>query len=256
MTADRAPGGWWVPVASVLSLLLGWQLVSMVAGTDAVSGPVSTARAIGAASADGYLWSDLAVTCTRLVAAASLGFALSLVIGLALGLSPNVGRFFGLWVTIAASLPALVYLVGCYLVIGVSDTAAIVAVALIVTPSTTVTVWDGVRTADPALREMSRAFDADRSLVLRRVIIPQALPWIFAAGRGCWSLSWRIMVFAELIARPDGVGYRIQYWFNLANMSRVMASAVPFVGFIVLVDVVVFRSLEARLARWRAVEVR
>lgn len=253
MTPGSSRDRRWVSIASVITLLVLWELASLFIGHDALSAPVATARAVGSASADGYLWSDLAVTCSRLVAAAGLGFVVSLVLGLALGLSPAAGRFFGLWVTIAASLPALVYLVACYLVIGVSDRAAIVAVALIVAPSTTVTVWDGVRTADPALREMGRAFDADRGLVLRRVIIPQALPWIFAAARGCWSLSWRIMVFAELLARPDGVGYRIQYWFNLDNMSRVMASALPFVVFIVAVDVLVFRSIETRLDRWRTV---
>lgn len=242
--------------ASLVILLGGWQLVSMIVGQDVLSGPWSTLRALRAAAHDGYLWSDVAITSTRLVVAFVVGFAASMVAGLVLGLSERAHRLFGVWVTIGGSVPALVYVVACYLAIGITDAAAIVAVALVVMPTATATISDGIRTTDPGLREMGRSFGAQPGLLLTRVTVPQALPWIFTAARSAWSLTWRIMVFVELIGRSDGVGYRIQYWFNLADMPRVMASAVPLVAVIVLVDVAVFRRLERRLARWRPVEVR
>lgn len=59
---------------------------------------------------------------------------------------------------------------------------------------------------------------------------------------------------AEVVGRPDGVGYRIQYWFQLANMPRAIASAVPLVMVIVLVDAGFLRLIERRIARWRPVD--
>jgi NitT/TauT family transport system permease protein len=221
-----------------------------------LSGPWQTAKAVRSAARDGYLWSDLGITSSRLVIAFALGFAASFGLGFALGLSDRLARVFDVWITVLGSVPALVYIVACYLVIGISNTAAVIAVAIVVMPNATSAISDGVRATDPGLREMGRTFGAGRQHLLWHVIVPQAAPWIFTAARSCWSLTWRIMVFVELLGRPNGVGYRIQYWFNLADMPRVTAAALPLVVLIVLVDVGLFRTWERRLARWRPVELR
>jgi NitT/TauT family transport system permease protein len=218
--------------------------------------PAATARALAAASGDGYLWTDLAHTLARLVLAFILGFAASAVIGILVGRSGLAYRFLGVWLTIGASTPALLVVVACYLAIGISDWAAVLAAAVIVTPGTAAAICDGVRATDPGLSEMARLYGASPGSVLRQVVLPQAAPWIFTAARSCWSLTWRIMVFVEVIGRPDGVGYRIQYWFQLADMPRAIASAVPLIVVVVLVDVAVLRTIERRIARWRPAELR
>ena len=230
------PGGLTVTALSLLTLLGVWPLA--------------------AASGDGYLWTDLAHTLARLVLAFILGFAASAVVGILVGRSGLAYRFFGVWLTIGASTPALLVVVACYLAIGISDYAAVLAVAVIVIPGTAAAICDGVRATDPGLSEMARLYGASPGSVLRQVVLPQAAPWIFTAARSCWSLTWRIMVFVEVIGRPDGVGYRIQYWFQLADMPRAIASAVPLIVVVVLVDVAVLRTIERRIARWRPAELR
>jgi NitT/TauT family transport system permease protein len=249
------PGGLSVTVLSLLTLLGVWQLAATVSGS-AFPPPAATARALAAASADGYLWTDLAHTLARLVLAFILGFTASAVVGILVGRSGLAYRFFGVWLTIGASTPALLVVVACYLAIGISDYAAVLAVAMIVIPGTAAAICDGVRATDPGLSEMARLYGASPGSVLRQVVLPQAAPWIFTAARSCWSLTWRIMVFVEVIGRPDGVGYRIQYWFQLADMPRAIASAVPLIVVVVLVDVAVLRTIERRIARWRPAELR
>lgn len=239
------------------ALLVGvWQLVSAQVGSEVVPTPWATAQAIKESLGDGVLWSDMAVTGKRIVGAFTVALVLSIVSGCLLGLSKWASRLFGSWVTVAGSVPSLLYIVVCYLWIGLNDRAAILGCALIVTPAMTFAIWDGVKALNPDLGEMARAFDTPQSVIVRRIVVPQTLPFIFTAARSGLSLTWRIMIFAELVGRSSGVGYRIQYWYNLFDMERVLATALPFVIVMLVVEFAVLRPLERRLFRWRRSETR
>jgi NitT/TauT family transport system permease protein len=243
-------------IASVLLILAGWQLVSQLVSTDVLPSPAMTAAAVSESLVDGQQWGDMAITFARMVAAFALSMGLAVVIGLALGIVRWFDQVFGLWVTVAASVPSLLYVVIAYLALGLSETAAIVAVALVVTPSAIFNVWQGVLAVDPRLSEMARSFELPRAIIVRRVLLPQTLPYLFAAARASLALTWKIVIFVELMGRTSGVGYRIQYWYNLFDMQRVLAAALPFMALMLLLELVVIRRLEVRLFRWRRAEAR
>lgn len=230
--------------------------MSINVGTDVLPTPLATAGAIGDYFESGLLWSDMRETGKRIVGAFALALVLSIIAGCTLGLSKWASRLFGAWVTIAASVPSLLYIVVCYLWIGLNDRAAVLGCALIVTPAMTFAIWDGVKALNPELGEMARAFATPRSIIVRRIVVPQTLPFVFIAARSGLSLTWRIMIFAELVGRSSGVGYRIQYWYNLFNMERVLAAALPFVGVMLLIEFAILRPLERWLFRWRRAETR
>jgi NitT/TauT family transport system permease protein len=103
---------------------------------------------------------------------------------------------------------------------------------------------------------MARAFGVPRGIVFRQVLLPQTIPFLFAAARLGLALAWKIMIFVELLGRSSGVGYRIEHWYQLFNMKRVLASAFLFVLVMLIVELVVLRNLERVLFRWRRVEAR
>ncbi|HVV92083.1 MAG TPA: ABC transporter permease [Hyphomicrobiales bacterium] len=258
---DRRPfAGSLVPaayaVASLILLGLLWQGASMLVGADVLPGPIASFRAVEEARADGYLWSDIVITALRVVGAFALALVASVVGGALLGWSPVLARLFGPWVTIAASVPALVLIIVVYLAVGIDDRGAMVATAVVVAPTMTYGVWDGMRAINPELQEMARAFRVPRFTILRRVLLPQTTPFVFTAARTGLSLTWRIMIFVELLGRSSGVGYRIQYFYNLADMRRVVAAALPFLVLMLLVEFCLLRPLERWVFRWRREETR
>jgi NitT/TauT family transport system permease protein len=178
------------------------------------------------------------------------------VIGALLGRSRLAERLFGPWVTIGASIPSLVVIVIVYLSVGVNDHAAMIGTALIVAPPMIFAVWDGIRAINPELQEMARAFAIPKFTILWRVILPQTTPFIFVAARTGLSLTWRLMIFVELLGRSSGVGYRIQYYYNLVDMKRVVAAALPFIALMLLFEFCVLRPLERRVFRWRRAEAK
>jgi NitT/TauT family transport system permease protein len=237
--------------------LLGatWQAGSYLVGDDVLPGPIASILAVGQSSREGYLWSDIAITAYRVAGAFLIAFMAALVTGTLLGRSELAGRLFGPWVTIGASIPSLVVIVIVYLTVGVNDHAAMIGTALIVAPLMTFPVADGVRAIDPELHEMARAFAIPKFMILRRVILPQTMPFIFTAARTGLSLTWRLMIFVELLGRSSGVGYRIQYFYNLVDMKRVVAAALPFIVLMLLFEFGVLRPLERWAFRWRRAEI-
>jgi NitT/TauT family transport system permease protein len=245
-----------VRVLSVLLIFALWELVSRAVTTSVFPTPAMTWHALQDALADGYVWSDMMVTFGRMLAAFALAMALAITFGLALGTIGWFGRMFDFWVTIAASIPSLLYIVVVYLWLGLNDRAAIVAAGLVVAPSATFNVWQGVKSIDPGLSEMARAFRVPRWMIVRRVLFPQTVPYLFAAARSSLALTWKVVIFVELMGRSTGVGYRIQYWYHLFNMERVLASAVLFMLVMLIIELVVVRNLEQYLFRWRREEAR
>jgi NitT/TauT family transport system permease protein len=246
----------WPPIVSIALLFGLWLAISAGVGTDVLPSPDKVWTAFQAALAEGYLWKDMTVTFGRLIAAFALAMVMATIAGLAIGTSGWVARIFDPWVTIAAAVPSLLLIVICYLWLGLNDTAAVVAAAAVVAPSATFNVIQGVRAIDPSLSEMARAFGVSKLAVDRRVLFPQILPYLFAAARSCLALTWKITIFVELMGRSSGVGYRIQYFYSLFNMERVLASALPFMLVMLLVELVVLRQLERYLFRWRREEAR
>jgi NitT/TauT family transport system permease protein len=243
-------------VVSLILLFAFWYAVSLTMSTDIVPTPGMTLQAFQEALVDGYIWSDLLITFSRMLGAFFLAMLIGLSFGSALGAISWFERIFDIWVTIAAAIPGVLYLVVIYLWLGLNDRAAILGGALVVAPSVTFNIWQGMKSLDTGLSEMARAFDVDNWTIFRRVLLPQTLPFLFASARLGLALTWKIIMFVELLGRSSGVGYRIEYWYQLFNMRRVLASALLFVLVMLLIELVVLRHLEHYLFRWRREEAR
>lgn len=218
--------------------------------------PVQTLWALIEALPQSHIWTDIAATLGRILAAFGLAMLAGIAFGCALGTVEWFRRIFNLWVMLAASTPSILYIVVIYLIIGLTDTAAVIGCAMVVAPVVTFNVWQGMKSLDPGLSEMARAFGVPRWTIIRRVLFPQTMPFLFAAARLGLAISWKIMIFIELMGRSSGVGYRIQQWYELFNMQQVLVSALPFLLIMLLIEVGVLRRLESYFFRWMRQEAR
>jgi NitT/TauT family transport system permease protein len=239
---------------STALLLALWQYASILIGAAVLPGPWATAQA--ALGSNPYFWSDVSITGVRILGAFGIALSAALVLGILIGSSSIAERILGPWVNIGASTPALVFIVVAYLAGGLSEISAMLGAAFVVAPSMTYVIWDGMRAMNPELSEMARAFGVRRRVLITRVVLPQTIPFVFTAARTGLSLTWRIMIFVELIGRSSGVGYRIQYWYNLFNMQQVLGVATSFCLLMLLVEFGVLRPIERHMFRWRRVEMR
>jgi ABC-type nitrate/sulfonate/bicarbonate transport system permease component len=80
---------------------------------------------------------------------------------------------------------------------------------------------DGVRSVDPLQADTARSFRTPRHRWIGMVVLPAAMPKIFAGLRLSLSIAVLLMVISELVGRTSGLGYQLifaQRQFDFANM--------------------------------------
>jgi NitT/TauT family transport system permease protein len=240
-------------LASVLVLLLAWQVGAALAGSRALPSPASVAAFIATEAQSGELARNVGATLARVAASFALAMALGTITGILLGRSIAADRVFDPWLGLLLNTPALVVTVLCYVWLGLTETAAIAAVTVNKLPNVAVIVREGARSIDPQLEEMRRAFRFDTATWIRHVLLPQLQPYIVAAARSGLSLAWKIVLVAELLGRPNGVGYAISYHFQLFDIAALFGYSLVFTSVMLALDFLVLRPIETHAARWRIV---
>jgi NitT/TauT family transport system permease protein len=234
----------------VLFLTVWWG-GSLAAGDALLPGPLTVLNAVVTEARSGALFLHLGATLARVALSFTLAMALGTALGLAMGRSRLVDRLADPWVLILLNLPALVVIVLAYIWAGLTEAAAIAAVAVNKLPNTAVTVREGARALDRNLDEMAQVFRMPRWKAFRHVVLPQLAPYLAAAARSGLSLVWKIVLVVELLGRPNGVGFEIGVAFQLFDVTRILAYALSFTAIILLIETVLVQPFERRASRWR-----
>lgn len=204
-----------------------------------------------AEAASGSLFHHLGATLGRVFVAFAIAMLIGSAIGIAMGRNRRTDQALDPWVILAINMPALVTIVLCYIWIGLTEAAAITAVALNKIPNVVVTLREGARSLDPKLTEMARIFRFSRFRMAWNVILPQLQPYIAAAGRSGLALIWKIVLVVEFLGRSNGVGFQIHLYFQLFNVTAIMGYAFAFVIVMLVIEYTMVQPLESRLSIWR-----
>jgi NitT/TauT family transport system permease protein len=237
---------------SIALLLAAWFAGSHIVGTRLFPEPQAVGLAIVNEARSGALGFNLGVTLARVAVAFAIAMVLGTAIGLAMGRVPVFDQLADPWLVVLLNLPALVIIVLAYVWAGLTDTAAIAAVALNKLPITTVTVREGARALDRTLDEMATVFRMGGWVRLRHVVLPQLAPYLAAAARSGLSLVWKIVLIVELLGRPNGVGFEIGVAFQLFDVTRILAYALAFVAVMLAIETFLVQPVERHVSRWRS----
>jgi NitT/TauT family transport system permease protein len=249
--ATRIPWERSTRLMSALVFLLAWQIAASLADSRLLPTVTAVLRAMLAQTVSGALPWNLAITLGRVAAAFTLSLLLGCALGIAMGRWRRLDLILDNAVTVLLNLPALVVIVLIYVWFGMNEIAAISAVALNKLPTTVVTLREGARAMDPALGEMAESFRMSRWRTLRHVILPQLAPYIFAASRAGLALIWKIVLVVELLGRSNGVGFQIQIFFQLFDVTLILAYTFAFILVVQVIEWGILQPLERRVTRWR-----
>jgi NitT/TauT family transport system permease protein len=238
-------------LVSLVLLIAAWWAGSHFAGARLLPDPQAVGLAIIAEARSGALAFNLGVTLARVVASFVIAMALGTALGLLMGRNRNVDRLGDPWLVVLLNLPALVIIVLAYIWAGLTESAAIAAVALNKLPVATVTVREGARSLDVGLDDMAQVFRMGAWVRLRHVVFPQLAPYLAAAARSGLSLVWKIVLIVELLGRPNGVGFEIGIAFQLFDVTRLLAYAFAFVAVMLVIETLLVQPLERHVSRWR-----
>lgn len=240
-----------VRTISIAAFFAAWYLATWALGARLCPDPLTVLDFAIAETRSGELPYHLGVTLMRVAAAFVLAMAIGSALGIAMGRSSSVNTMLEPWLILTLNAPALVVIVLCYIWIGLTETAAIIAVAVNKIPNVTVTVREGARAMDPAYMEMARVYRFSRWSRYRNVVLPQIEPYLAAAARSGLSLIWKIVLVVELLGRSNGVGFQIHLYFQLFDVRAILGYTLAFVAVMLVLEFVAIQPLLSRAQRWR-----
>jgi sulfonate transport system permease protein len=192
-----------------------------------------------------YLWPSLKVL--------AIGFSLACVIGISMGLL--LARYeildvaLSVYITFLYSIPSVALVPLIVLWAGFETPAKVIILFLFAFFPMVINTYQGVKSVDPKLVEVGRAFRCSERQLWGNIVLPAALPFIvtglrLALGRGLIG-----MVLADLYTAISGIGYLI---VRTASTYRVDKMFVPIVtlGLLGVTLTALLRLAEKYVAPW------
>ncbi|HEY4683909.1 MAG TPA: ABC transporter permease [Candidatus Acidoferrales bacterium] len=232
-----------------LFLLALWQLIAelKIWPPYLFPTPRSVLEALRAGFTDQSFWVSLGVSTRRI----ALGYGLSVVLGISLGLLIATSRFLketlgGLVVSLQ-SLPSLCWLPLAVLWFGLSEKAILFVVVMGSLLSVTISTELGVRHVPKIYSMAGRNLGARGLSLFVFVLLPASLPHLVSGLKQGWAFAWRSLVSGEMIFVSLGLGHLLMMGRDLNDMSQVVAVMVLIVTIGFLVDGLLFRTIEKRI---------
>lgn len=240
-------------VAALLIVASTWHLASLLINNYFLPSPLTVVPQLLELLGESSTWRHLAISFSRVAA----GLAIGLAAGLAMGIAPRYVSEAGFIVEgvvqpVLESVPAICWALIFAAILGLTGMAAVMVVAAAVTPFFIVNVWEGVKELDESLIEMAQSFTASRLRVLRYVVLPMIYPYLFAALRTSFQVSWKVVIMGEVFGAVDGVGYMLWLAFSNYDPPSLFSWVLISASVIAFFEYVVFRYLDTKLVRrWR-----
>jgi NitT/TauT family transport system permease protein len=238
-------------VCSVLVPLIVWVAVSAT-GTvpeQFLPSPAAVWQAGVDMARAGTLATDTWASLRRVLIGFGLAIAVSVPLGVVMGGFAAGQALFEPVVGLLRYLPASAFIPLLTIWLGIGEPSKVMLLFIGTVFFNTLMTADVVRQVPRAQIDVSYTLGARRGEVLRKVVLPHALPGMIDCVRVNAAAAWNFVVVAELINSEQGLGYRIARSQRFLASDRIFAILVVIALIGVAIDVLL-RLLRDRVGRW------
>ena len=225
----------------LIALLALWQFAARGAHPDYLLAPLDIARHFIAALGTRELYADAAASLMRALPGFAIGALLGIVLGLAAGIARSFDEMLSPLVFVTYPVPKIVMLPLFMLWFGIGDLSKVLIIALACFYPAFINAYYGARATPRILVWSARNMGASEAAIFRRVVLPGALPQIFAGLRVALALSFIVMFAAEMINARSGLGHLIREAENSLRFDLMYVS---------LLTIAILGYAGDRLLRW------
>jgi NitT/TauT family transport system permease protein len=246
----------WPKLLAVTIVVGGWQLVVMSGWKPefVLPSPFTVFQRLWEDMQTAEFWNAVNVTMQRAVK----GYALALVIGVAIGLAVSRSRVLraavGSLITGLQTMPSVAWFPLAILLFKLTDAAIMFVIVLGAAPSIANGLIHGVDHVPPIMLRAGRVLGARGISAYRHVILPAALPSFTAGLKQGWAFSWRSLMAGELlviIAKSKSLGFLLASNRELVDAPGLMATMIVILVIGIIVDALFFAQIDKRLRhRW------
>ena len=239
-------------IFAAIGLLLVWQIVAMIVNMPILPAPLKVFTVFIEELQHGLL-NHFVFSLWRVFAGMALSVLVAAPVGLAIGGSKELNRFFSPLIYLLYPIPKVVFVPVVILFLGIGDVAKITIMFLILFFQIVVLVRDQAAGLAPQLIQSLNSLGAGRRALFRFVYLPASLPAILTALRQSIGTAVAVLYITELSATKYGLGYYIYYNGSTlldypAMYAGVMAMSLLGLGMYFSVD-----WLERKWCKWKFV---
>jgi len=173
-------------------------------------------------------WEHTWISTARVFGAFVLACVIGIPLGVAMGMSPLARGIFDPPIEFYRPIPPLAYLPLMIIWFGIEETSKVLLIFLSMLAPIALGARAGVKSAAIEQIHAAYSFGATRWQVIRKVILPAAMPEIITAMRIGIGFGWTTLVAAEMVASTAGLGYMV------LSASKFLQTATVIMGIVVI----------------------
>ena len=241
---------WQVLLGLAAIALWQWLVTAGLIDRFFFSRPSEIAARVAEWIVSGSIWGHLAVTLTEALLSFGIGVGLGVVFGFLLARVRWLAELLDPYLKIANALPRVVLAPIFLLWFGLGIWSKVALGVTVVFFIVFFNTYRGVKEADPVILNNARMLGASERQLIRHVLIPSALTWIFSSLHVSIGFAIIAVVVGEYLGASKGVGYVISQAEGVFDTTGVFAGMTVLAAVVLVVGAIVTR-LERWLLRWK-----
>ncbi len=218
-TKKKGAGYWILYLTLPILILIAWEGADLAGFIHPYSMPAPSAilKVIVEYIKNGQLWTNILVSLIRVLEGFFLALITAFIIGVNVAIFPKFEIFTDLVIQIVRPIPPIAWIPLAILWFGIGQGSKIFIIFLGAFFPVFINTVDGIKNIDSKYFELCATYEVSKLELIRKVVIPGALPSITTGIRLGLGNAWVCVVAAEMIGATSGVGYMLS---NGRSLSR------------------------------------
>jgi ABC-type nitrate/sulfonate/bicarbonate transport system permease component len=199
----------------------------------------------------GYLLDNVSISILRVLCGFLLAALIAVPLGVAMASSTTVHNFADPLVRLVSPVPGVAWVPIAILWFGLGDEAAIFIITIGSIFPILLSTMQGVQDVDGRLVDAARTMGATQWQILERVMLPSLVPYLVTGFRTGLSFAWRVVIAAEMVGVPKGIGYMLTVGRSTGRTEITIVTMLVLGVLMILVEELIFNPLQSYTDAWR-----
>lgn len=213
--------------------------------------PEKVLRSVFDMMASGYLEKHIWVSFFRVIRGFGIAAVIGVPVGILMGINRHAKNFLNILFRLFSPIPGVAWVPLAILWFGLGDKAALFIITMGSISPIIINTMQGVDDVDQNLVQALLTMGASKLQIVFRCIVPSIVPYMLSGFRLGLGFAWRVLIAAELVGVPDGLGYVLNTGRSTGK-TEVTVVTILLLGIImILMEEVLFVTLEKGVCHWR-----
>lgn len=199
----------------------------------------------------GYLLLNVWVSFQRVLIGFGIAVVIGLPVGVFMGLNETLRNMLQPVIRFIAPIPGVAWIPLAILWFGLGNQAAIFIIVVGCLSPIIVNTYQGMQNVDAKMMQVLAIMEADVFQKLRYCLLPSIAPYVFSGFRLGLGFAWRVVIAAEMVGVPRGLGYVLSVGRSTGDTPTTFMVILVLGLIMMLMEEVLFGALEKRMNRWK-----